>query len=151
MFKLVSFIFVIVALIFVINAEQIAYTNCDSSSPVTFTSVDVSPFPLVAGQDILIKASGSTTETLTAGTVTITASAFGITVLKENKDLCQFASCPVNAGPASIAATQAIPKSVPALKDIEIKVEAVDQSNNEILCISFKADIVKSSETIILS
>jgi len=146
-----SMIFLVFAIVALISATNIDFKNCDTNGAVTVQSVDVSPDPVVSGQNLDVKASGTSTMALSSGTIEIAASVFGVTVLKENKDLCDCMSCPVDVGEFSLNYAYALDSKVPAFKNVEIKVTGIDNSSAEIFCISFVTDIVKDKETIILA
>ncbi|KAJ3256761.1 Phosphatidylglycerol/phosphatidylinositol transfer protein [Boothiomyces macroporosus] len=119
-----------------------------SSDTLTVQQVTLAPYPIPAGQPIVIAATGSLSSTITQGTVVNVAVKLGfIPLINKKLDFCAEAakvniSCPIAPGPQQIQLTEVIPSSAPAgTFDLHITVD--DPSNNEIVCLSGKVQIVK--------
>ncbi|KAJ3268718.1 Phosphatidylglycerol/phosphatidylinositol transfer protein [Terramyces sp. JEL0728] len=119
-----------------------------SADTLTVSQVTLAPYPIPAGQSIVIAASGALSSTIVAGTVVNVAVKLGLIPLINKKlDFCDEAakvnvSCPIAPGPQQIQLTELIPSSVPA-GTFDLHITVNDPSNNEIVCLAGKVQIVK--------
>ncbi|KAJ3319731.1 Phosphatidylglycerol/phosphatidylinositol transfer protein [Boothiomyces sp. JEL0866] len=119
-----------------------------SSDTLTVNQVTLAPYPIPAGQPIVIAASGSLSKAVTQGTIVNVSVKLGfIPLINKKLDFCAEAakvniSCPIAPGPQQIQLTEVIPSSAPAgTFDLQITVD--DPSNQEVVCLSGKVQIVK--------
>ncbi|GAM21991.1 hypothetical protein SAMD00019534_051660 [Acytostelium subglobosum LB1] len=131
--------FIAICLLFVVVANADIWTNCGTpSDKFTITNVVITPDPPIKGQEIVVSASGTLSETVTGGTAHMTVKYGFITVLNKQENLCDIPNspypCPIAAGPYSRTVNATIPGNVPG-GSYKINVVLNDENNAEIACI----------------
>ena len=118
----------------------------EESSSLSLTDVVLTPYPVVAGQDLFVTVKGMLFKNITQGAEAhLTAKLGFIPVLKVDIDLCSQINCPLvrdTKKEQSITITQPVPKIAPRGKlGITIKVDNGD--GTEVACLEGKLEIVK--------
>jgi hypothetical protein len=118
------------------------WSSCGKSTDIlSGVSVAISPSTPVKGQDVTVTASGTFSESVTAGAkAQVTVSLMGIQVINKSVDLCTAdpnVSCPISSGYHSIKISELIPSTVPS-GSYTGKVVATNADGKEITCVNLK-------------
>lgn len=114
--------------------------SCGTSADTfNLQSLDITPYPIIKGQNVSISASGNLKKAILDGSkIALSVKAGFIPLYSNTLDVCsntakQGYSCPIAAGDHTIATSQAIPDNVPA-GSFDIKLVATNADNSEIAC-----------------
>lgn len=112
----------------------------NSGDKVAVKRVTFSPSNPKAGDTVTITAEGTSSETISGGTLKYEGGLDGIPLIHGTKDLCSLlkkagVACPVKAGPLDISYSVKLPGFVPA-GNYSATGHAVDQNGNELLCMT---------------
>jgi len=118
---------------------------CPAADPNDFIlkidSIDLSPNPPIPGEKLLIKASGTTNQTIEEGAYVILEVKWGyVRLIHQTADLCeQIANvdmeCPVKDGKIEVLKEVDIPKEVPP-GTYNVHAEVFDKDDNPITCLT---------------
>jgi len=115
------------------------WTSCGTASDsLTISGVTISPDPPVKGQNVTVAVSGSLSESITSGTVTIKIKYGIIYIVNETDNICTAdpqITCPITAGTQAIKQTVLVPDTIPA-GNYAAGVSAYDQNNLQIFCVN---------------
>ncbi|KAG0006334.1 hypothetical protein BGZ80_008285 [Entomortierella chlamydospora] len=115
-----------------VTGAKTKFGSCGSSDVMTFKSAQV---PAVkAGEKACGSVTGSLSQPLTGGQVTITATYMGFTVHQETKDVCADSACPLDEGKHTILVCFNVPDNTPDNLTIDVKVSATNQNSAALFC-----------------
>jgi hypothetical protein len=124
-------------------------TSCGGNSDTfTLKDVTITPYPVQAGRNLTINASGLLTRDIVQGALLkVTAKLGGIQVFQKELDLCEEGAkngkpCPIAAGDQQMIVSQEIPGNIPgATINLEIKANNADKT--PIACLKGPIKVVK--------
>lgn len=125
--------------------------SCGSSADsFNLKSLDITPYPIVKGQNVTISAAGSLKAPIVDGSkIALSVKAGFIPLYSNTLDVCsntakQGYACPIAAGDHTIGTSQAIPDNVPA-GSFDIKLVATNADNTQIACFAGTVKIQDSA------
>lgn len=122
----------------------VKYHDCSTTQEyAVIEGIDISPWPIVKGQEIDVQLTGTLKEQVTGGKSTVTISILGFQVLTKTVDLCTFdesIKCPMQPGPVHLSKKETFPASAPSGK-YTVEIKAQDQNTKELFCFSFDATL----------
>jgi len=117
------------------SGQHLDYENCDDSLPVKVTSVLISPgLPLVGGQPQTVTVTGSSSETVTAGTAELKAKVSFFTVYDQSVAIPS-KYLPLS-GNWQLSQTFTAP-NVPFSGTVNVEVDVNDQNQQQVGCVTF--------------
>eukprot|EP00475_Leptophrys_vorax_P020352 TRINITY_DN2782_c0_g1_i3.p1 TRINITY_DN2782_c0_g1~~TRINITY_DN2782_c0_g1_i3.p1 ORF type:complete len:591 (-),score=162.89 TRINITY_DN2782_c0_g1_i3:2053-3825(-) len=125
----------------------VPFTTC-STGDITPSSLDVTPFPPVAGKDVTITAQGQLSKDLTEGSFELDVALDGITLVKKTGDVCTFSpsfKCPQKAGAVKIDYTVNVPSIAPA-GHYTATLKANHADSTPIICVSVNFDLTTAAD-----
>jgi hypothetical protein len=130
------------ALLAVASAVSVPFTSCGTGS-FTAKAVDVNPFPPSRGKSVKITTQGHLASQITGGKFEVDVSLAGITLLKQNGDMCKFSpdlACPQQPGDVTAGYTMDVPIIAPNGK-YDIVFHGSDQDGKVVFCIQSQFEI----------
>lgn len=123
-----------------IYAKPVKYCDRKGNYAVKVKGVEFEPDPVKPGEAAVFKIYASSGEEISAGTVVIDVSYFGVHVHEEKIDLCQETSCPISAGNFVLSHSQTLPVfTPPGLYTLKMQVQG--SGDSVLTCVSFKFKI----------
>lgn len=122
-------------------------SSCGSSSDILqLETINITPYPVIAGQPITVTVAGKISQDITAGAKAIVGIKWGIAHYSDTIDICEQVpgGCPLlhTNGTQQLDIHHSIPKMAPAIK-VNLKVDVVNGDNSKIACLQGKIQIVK--------
>ncbi|KAK3264697.1 hypothetical protein CYMTET_26578 [Cymbomonas tetramitiformis] len=101
----------------------------------------MSPYPIVEGQDLTVRAAGTTAEQLEDGSVAeVRVKLYGIKVFSETVKLCEGENCPIAKGPLEAKISTSVPR-VGLSATVTVEVAIKDENGAEVDCVEHLAFI----------
>jgi hypothetical protein len=124
-----------------------AFKQCGSADHLHISTLTLTPDKPIPGQNLEVEFSGTTDESVAAGSVALKVSVLGITIATISFDICKDLgiTCPVN-GAFTAKINYEIPSAAPAGIQASAKVEVTDGSGAELDCIDIGITIGKAQE-----
>ncbi|KAJ3669951.1 hypothetical protein LUZ60_010275 [Juncus effusus] len=121
------------------SAVSVSYCKKNVKYPVSVSSVDIDPNPVVGGKPATFNISASTEESYSEGSLVIDVKYFFFHVYQETDNICDKTSCPIN-GDFVLTHKQTLPSLTPP-GSYTIQMTMKDSDNNVLTCISFDFSI----------
>ncbi|KZP31260.1 hypothetical protein FIBSPDRAFT_1037711 [Athelia psychrophila] len=127
------------------------YAVCGvASDPIEIKSIEITPDPPKAGEDITVKVNAYVHRRIEEGAIADVTVKLGlIKLLHKQFDVCEEArnadadiSCPVEVGEYSVSHTVALPKEIPPAK-FKVEVRGYTVDDDDMVCLNLQVDFTK--------
>ncbi|EEF38289.1 putative phosphatidylglycerol/phosphatidylinositol transfer protein DDB_G0282179 [Ricinus communis] len=122
------------------RATDVRYCDKKADYDVKVKGVEISPNPVVRGQQATFSISASTGKAISGGKLIIEVSYFGWHIHSETHDLCDETSCPVSDGNFIVSHSQVLPGFTPP-GSYSLTMKMYDGKKHELTCIAFDFSI----------
>ncbi|KAL5545686.1 hypothetical protein UlMin_005373 [Ulmus minor] len=124
-----------------VQATTTEVRYCDKKAyDVKVSGVDITPYPVVRGEDATFSIAANAGEPISGGKMVIDVSYFGWHIHTETHDLCQETSCPVSTGDFVVSHSQVLPGFTPP-GSYSLKMKMYDGNQRQLTCITFDFSI----------
>lgn len=122
--------------------DSLTFSSCGGSSdPFTVGTIDVTPYPLIPGKDVMTELSFDSSKDVDGGSITVSISG-GFLPFTRSYDLCSVTSCPIKAGQHKFNFEQSLPGFIPS-GTYGVKIEGVDKNKEQLFCTKMDVEIQK--------
>jgi hypothetical protein len=130
----------VVMLVMSAMATSVPYKNCGGS--ITIGEVDITPYPIVKGQNAQLSMNGIAGADVADGQYKITAAAFGVVLKTITGQFTEvITNVPFKTGDnVTVSYGLTIPAYAPSIK-VDLEFSGTDTDNNKVFCFDFSSQV----------